>query len=317
MAFRKAERRQAKLRLGLIGPSGSGKTYGALLIAQGLGGKIALIDSENGSGELYANMCDYDVCQLTPEFTPQKYIAAIHEAERMGYDVIIIDSLSHAWAGAGGVLEMVDKRKGRGNDFTAWRDVTPQHNALVDAMLQSPCHIIATMRSKTAYDMEKDERTGKVKPVKIGLAPVQREGMDYEFTVVLEIDQQKHMAEATKDRTSLFDGEVFKITPETGSKLKAWLETGLPAEQIQPRAAARTQMPPQQDRQLTPEQQAQRTLIGMLCDEAGLGLRKDECSGWIKQTLGRADIKGMGELTLADLDVCIQTAQAEISAKVA
>ena len=317
MAFRKAERRQAKLRLGLIGPSGSGKTYGALLIAQGLGGKIALIDSENGSGELYANMCDYDVCQLTPEFTPQKYILAIHEAERMGYDVIIIDSLSHAWAGAGGVLEMVDKRKGRGNDFAAWRDVTPQHNALVDAMLQSPCHIIATMRSKTAYDMEKDERTGKVKPVKIGLAPVQREGMEYEFTVVLDIDQQRHLAEATKDRTSLFDGKIFQITPDVGAQLKAWLETGLPAEQIQPRAAARTQMPPQQDRQLTPEQQAQRTLIGMLCDEAGLGLRKDECSGWIKQTLGREDLKGMGDLTLADLDVCIQTAQAEISAKVA
>ena len=316
MAFRKAERRQAKLRLGLIGPSGSGKTYGALLIAQGLGGKIALIDTENGSGELYADLLGYDVCQIAPEFTPDKYIAAIHEAERAGYDVIIIDSLSHAWSGEGGVLEMVDRLKGRGNDFAAWRNVTPKHNALVNAMLQSPCHIIATMRAKTAYEMEKDER-GKVKPVKIGLAPVQREGMDYEFTVVLEIDQQKHMAEATKDRTSLFDGDIFKISPETGKKLKTWLETGLPAEQIQPRAAARTQMPPQQDRQLTPEQQAQRTLIGMLCDEAGLGLRKDECSGWIKQTLGRADIKGMGELTLADLDVCIQTAQAEISAKVA
>ncbi|WP_204245018.1 ATP-binding protein [Cloacibacillus sp. An23] len=310
MAFRKAERRQAKLRLGLIGPSGSGKTYGALLIAQGLGGKIALIDSENGSGELYADMCDYDVCQLAPEFTPQKYIAAIHEAERAGYDVIIIDSLSHAWAGAGGVLEMVDKRKGRGNDFAAWRDVTPQHNALVDAMLQSPCHIIATMRSKTAYDMEKDERTGKIKPVKIGLAPVQREGMDYEFTVVLEIDQQKHMAEATKDRTSLFDGEIFKITPETGEKLRAWLETGLPAETVRPN---KTQAAP---KPLTEAQQAQRTLIGMLTDDAGLGLRKDECGAWIKQTLGR-DIKSMSELELGDIEVCIQAAQDAIGRKVA
>lgn len=317
MAFRKAERRQAKLRLALTGPSGSGKTYGALLIAQGMGGRIAFIDTENGSSELYADLCDFDVCRITAPFTTDKYIAAIHEAEREGYDTIVIDSLTHAWNAEGGILEFVDKKKGRGNDFAAWKDATPLQNGFVSSITQSPCHIIATMRSKTAYDLEKDPQTGKLKPIKVGLAPIQRDGMEYEFTVVLDIDQQRHLAEATKDRTSLFDGKIFQITPDVGAQLKAWLETGLPAEQIQPRAAARTQMPPQQDRQLTPEQQAQRTLIGMLCDEAGLGLRKDECSGWIKQTLGRADIKGMGELTLADLDVCIQTAQAEISAKVA
>lgn len=312
MAFRKAERRQAKLRLGLVGPSGSGKTYGALLIAQGLGGRIALIDTENGSGELYADACDYDVCQITPDFTPDKYVAAIHEAERAGYDVIIIDSLSHAWSGEGGILEYVDKLKGRGNDFAAWRKATPLHNALVNAMLQSPCHIIATMRAKTAYDMEKDERTGKIKPIKIGLAPVQRDGMDYEFTVVFEIDQQRHLAEATKDRTSLFDGQVFQITPETGEKLKGWLETGLPAETAMPQPQRAAKAAPA----LTEEQKAQRVLIGMLTDDAGLGLRKDECGGWIKQRLGR-EVKGMGELSLADLEACIQAAQTEIGAKVA
>ena len=311
MAFRKAERRQAKLRLGLVGPSGSGKTYGALLIAQGLGGRIALIDSENGSGELYADKLDYDVCQITPDFTPDKYIAAIHEAERAGYDVIIVDSLSHAWSGEGGILEYVDKLKGRGNDFGAWRKATPLHNSLVNAMLQSPCHIIATMRAKTAYDMEKDERTGKVKPIKIGLAPVQREGMDYEFTVVFEIDQQRHLAEATKDRTSLFDGQIFQITPETGEKLKGWLETGLPAPQ--PAVVA----PAVKPAALTEEQKAQRALVGMLTDEAGLGLRKDECATWIKRALARDDIKGMGELTLADLEACMTAAREEISARVA
>lgn len=312
MAFRKAERRQAKLRLGLVGPSGSGKTYGALLIAQGLGGRIALIDTENGSGELYADACDYDVCQITPDFTPDKYIAAIHEAEQAGYDVIIIDSLTHAWSGEGGILEYVDKLKGRGNDFAAWRKATPLHNALVNAMLQSPCHIIATMRAKTAYDMEKDERTGKVKPVKIGLAPIQRDGMDYEFTVVFEIDQQRHLAEATKDRTSLFDGQIFQITPETGEKLKAWLETGLPAETIIPQPRAKNAAPV-----LTEEQKTQRALVSMLTDDGGLGLRKDECAAWIKRVLARDDIKGMGELTMADLEACMAAAREEISARVA
>ena len=307
MAFRKAERRQAKLRLGLIGPSGAGKTYGALLVAQGIGGKIALIDSENGRGELYANLCEYDVCPLTPPFTPDKYIAVIHEAERMGYATIIIDSLSHAWAGAGGILEQVDARKGRGNDFAAWRDVTPKHNQLVDAMLQSPCHIIATMRAKTAYEMEKDERTGKVKPVKVGLAPVQREGMDYEFTVVLEIDQQKHMAVASKDRTSLFDGDVFKLSKETGEKLKNWLESGLPAEAMNKSAK------PQQSAPLSPQEQAIKTLKNLLVREEGLGLKPEEAAGWIKKILGREDIKGLDSLSPQEVELCLKAARDSIS----
>lgn len=225
--FKRAERKKAKLRLALCAPSGAGKTYSALLIAQGLGGRIAMIDTERGSGELYSNLCEYDVCQIQPPYTPKKYIEAIHEAERAGYGTIIIDSLTHAWAGQGGLLEEVDKRKGRGNDFTAWRDITPQHNALVDAMLQSSCHIIATMRTKTAYEVVKDERTGKTKPVKVGLAPVQRDGLEYEFTVVLDIDVDKHIASASKDRTSLFDGEVFVPTVETGQTILQWLESGV------------------------------------------------------------------------------------------
>ena len=227
--FKRAERKKAKLRLALCAPSGAGKTYSALLIAQGLGGRIAMIDTERGSGELYSNLCEYDVCQLQPPYSPKKYIEAIHEAERAGYTTIIVDSLTHAWAGQGGLLEEVDKRKGKGNDFTAWRDITPQHNALVDAMLQSPCHIIATMRTKTAYEVVKDERTGKTKPVKVGLAPVQRDGLEYEFTVVLDIDVDKHVASASKDRTSLFDGEVFVPTVETGQTILQWLESGVDA----------------------------------------------------------------------------------------
>ena len=192
MGFRKAERRKAKLRLGLVGSAGSGKTYSALLVAGGIGGKIALIDTENGSGDLYAGMKgipEYDVCTLAAPYTVQKYLEAIRDAEGSGYDVIIIDSLSHAWAGDGGLLDQQGKiaDSGRGNSYTAWRQITPMHNKLVEAMLTSPCHIIATMRAKTEYVLETNDK-GKQTPKKVGMAPVQREGMDYEFTVVFDLD---------------------------------------------------------------------------------------------------------------------------------
>ena len=225
MAFRKAERRKAKLRLGLVGPAGSGKTYSSLLIAFGLGGRIALIDTENSSGDLYAHLGDYDVCTLEAPYKVEKYLAAIAEAEREGYDVIIIDSLSHAWAGTGGLLDQKGRIEDKsGNGWAAWRSVTPMHNNLIDAMLTSKCHIIATMRAKTEYVQERDEK-GKAVIRKVGMAPVQRDGMDYEFTVVCDLDVQ-HSATTSKDRTSIFDGQVFVPSQETGRKLLDWLEAG-------------------------------------------------------------------------------------------
>ena len=222
--FKKAQRQQSKLRLALIGPSGSGKTYSSLLISQGLGKSIALLDTERGSGSLYADLCDYDVAELTPPFSPERYIQAIKEAEAAGYEVLVIDSLSHAWSGEGGILEYVDKAtQALKNNFAAWRKASPIHNRLVDTMLMSNMHIIVTMRSKTAWEVQKDERTGKTKPVKIGLAPVQREGLEYEFTCVLELSLEGHVATASKDRTSLFDGQYFTPGKETGEKLRAWL----------------------------------------------------------------------------------------------
>jgi len=223
--FRKAERKQAKLRLGITGPSGSGKTYSALKIAKGMDGRIAMIDTENGSGELYSNLINYDVATLSPPYTPQRYIEIIKAAEKESYDILIIDSLSHAWTGQGGVLDMHDKAStATRNSFTAWREVTPHHNSLVDAILQSSLHIIATMRTKTAYEVTNDN--GKTKVVKVGLAPVQREGMEYEFTVVFDLSVDGHVATATKDRTSLFDGKHFVPEHETGQELIAWLQTG-------------------------------------------------------------------------------------------
>ena len=232
MEFRKAERRKAKLRLGITGVAGSGKTYGALLVAFGLGGKIAMIDTENGSGDLYSALGDYDICSLSAPFTVQKYIEAIKTAENAGYDIIIIDSLSHAWAGEGGLLDMQGKiaDSGRKNSFAAWREVTPLHNKLIDTMLASKCHIIATMRSKTDYVQVENEK-GRMEIRKVGLAPVQRDGMEYEFGVVFDLGIN-HIVNVSKDRTSLFDGEVFKLSQETGQALKKWLDTGIDKNRI-------------------------------------------------------------------------------------
>jgi hypothetical protein len=225
MEIRKAQRMKAKLRLGIAAPSGAGKTYSALLMAFGLGGKVGLIDTEHGSGHLYAHLGDYDVITIEAPYTVTKYTQAIKTFEDAGYGVIIIDSLSHAWAGDGGLLDKQGKMADRGdNSYAAWRKITPEHNALVDAMLQSPSHIIATMRSKQDYVLEVNDK-GKQTPKKVGMAPVQRDGMEYEFTVMLDVDMA-HVATSSKDRTGLFDGRFFKISKETGKELLDWLETG-------------------------------------------------------------------------------------------
>lgn len=227
--FRKAERKRARLKIGYSAPSGAGKTYSALLTAYGIcgdWGKIAVIDTENGSAELYSDLGDYSVCSITPPFTPKKYIAAIYEAVEAGFEVLIIDSLSHAWSGEGGLLEMqanAVKASKSGNSYTAWRDVTPEHNRLVDAILQSDIDVIVTTRAKADYVITDDN--GKKNIKKVGLAPVFRDGLEYELTVFFDLTQE-HIATASKDRTGLFDGENFKPTVETGKKLADWRNGG-------------------------------------------------------------------------------------------
>ncbi|CAB4144772.1 AAA domain containing protein [uncultured Caudovirales phage] len=233
--FRKAERKQAKLRLALCAPSGAGKTYSALLLAKGLGGKVVLLDTENGSGDLYADLMDYDIATISGSFEPAKYIDIIKKAEKAGYDTIIIDSLSHAWNAEGGILDTqskIEQSSNSKNGYFAWRNVTPLHNALVTAILQSKMHVICTMRTKTAYEMQTGTN-GKLSPVKIGLAPIQRDGMEYEFTVVLDVCMDNHLCSASKDRTRLFDGKHFVITENTGVDLLKWLNDGVSQEQYE------------------------------------------------------------------------------------
>jgi hypothetical protein len=237
--FQKAVRSKAKIRLSIDGPSGSGKTHSALLLASGLAGtgKIFLIDTERDSATLETGkpgIPEFFHAPLSQPFTPAKYREYINAAAGEEAEVIIIDSLSHAWAGSGGVLDMHDhatKAQKTGNSWAAWREVTPEHNALVDTILQCPAHIICTMRTKTVWEVVEGPN-GKKIPQKIGLKPEQREGMEYEFTLVLDLSIDSHMASAGKDRTSLFDGRHFVPAIDTGRELRKWLDSGRDPEEI-------------------------------------------------------------------------------------
>jgi len=237
MAFHKATKAQSKLRLALCGLAGSGKTFSALAVADAIGaemrrlghgsGKTALIDTEHESASLYADRFDFDTCPLD-NHSPRAYVDTIREAERLSYDIVIIDSLSHAWSGKNGALEQKDNAAARGgNSWTAWRDITPMHNALVDAMLASKCHVIATMRQKMEYIQT--TTNGKTAIEKVGLAAIQREGMEYEFTLVGDLGLD-HVLRISKTRLDgvVSMGEAFERPGELfAKKIYGWLMSGV------------------------------------------------------------------------------------------
>lgn len=219
MELRQAMRKRAKIRMALQAPSGGGKTHSAILLAKGLTGgnlsKVAIVDTENGSADLYSHLGKYNVLTLEQPFTPEKYIEAMKLCEDAGMEVIILDSVSHSWE------ELLDfHSKLAGNSFTNWAKVTPRQKAFVDAILQSKAHIIATMRTKQDYVL--NQKDGKTIPEKVGLKSVQRDGLDYEFTLVFDIDI-KHFATSSKDRTNLFMGKPdFIISESTGRAILNW-----------------------------------------------------------------------------------------------
>ncbi|MBE0468184.1 MAG: ATP-binding protein [Methyloprofundus sp.] len=230
MVFTKAVKSKSKLRLALSGPSGSGKTYSALRLARGLvpEGKIAVLDTENGSAQLYADEFEFDVLELAPPYHPDRFIEVIQSAVEAGYDVLIMDSITHAWKGSGGILsihQQVTKTTAKGNSFTAWNQVTPIQQRFIDAILRSKIHIICTMRAKTSY--VQGEENGRKTVRKMGEAPEQRDGIEYEFTTVLDLNVNGNFAVASKDRSKLFNPEQpILITEETGVQLRGWLERG-------------------------------------------------------------------------------------------
>jgi hypothetical protein len=225
MQLRKATRKKAKIRLGLSAVSGGGKTYSAILIAKGLCGdlsKVAIIDTENNSADLYAHLGEYNVLPLLAPYTPERYTEAIKACEKAGMEVIIIDSITHEWDGKGGCLQIQESLGGKYQD---WAKVTPRHQAFIDSILQSSAHIITTVRRKQDYEMSKDSN-GKIKVEKAGLKEVTREGFEYELTANLELDT-RHNAVASKDRTGLFMGKPsFVPSEETGELILAWCEQG-------------------------------------------------------------------------------------------
>jgi hypothetical protein len=228
MEFRKAERKKAKVRLGLSAVSGGGKTYSAILIAKGLAkgdlSKVVVIDTENGSADLYAHLGDYNVLPLLPPYSPERYVEAIKTCENAGMEVIIIDSITHEWDGKGGMLDISNSMTG--NSYTNWAVLTPRHQRFIDAILQSKCHVITTVRRKQDYEMVVNDK-GKLAPQKVGLKEVTREGFEYELTVNIELDQ-KHNATAQKDRTGLFmDKPQFVPSEETGKLILEWCESGI------------------------------------------------------------------------------------------
>lgn len=248
--------------------------------------KICLIDTENESGSLYVgkqvgstNVGEYLIINLEAPYSAARYLEAIDLAEQTGVEYLVIDSLSHAWTGEGGLLDVqgnVAKRSG--NSYTAWREVTPLHNRLVDRILQCAMHVAVTLRTKTEYVIE-DNGSGKKTPRKIGMAPVFRDGVEYEFTIFFELDQS-HAAAATKDRTGLFDGQYFLIAPDTGVRIHEWLAGAKPKEPAHIAAATPTSVHEEVPLTVLVEQTMQRYCAGLSKED------KEVVAAQIKQITG-------------------------------
>jgi hypothetical protein len=232
MQLQQTQRHNVKLRLGISGASGFGKTYSALQLAYGMTNdwsKIAVIDTENSSASLYSDLGNFNVLNLNPPYSPERYIEAIHICERANMEVVIIDSITHEWQGEGGCLQIHEQLGGR---FQDWAKVKPRHQKFIDAILQSKCHIITTTRRKTDYSMDVGSN-GKSKVVKHGTKEITSEGFEYELSVNFELINENHLCKVSKDRTNLFQGKPeFIITSEVGKTLKAWCNQGISLEDV-------------------------------------------------------------------------------------
>lgn len=244
MSFVKAIKSAASIKIAVCGQSGAGKTTGALLIAKGLGGKIAVLDTENTSAALKADEFDFDVWNERAGkfgFCPEYFINVIREAEKDGYTTLIIDSITHEWFGRGGCLDIqnyLTRTQYKGNSTAAWSEVTPRHQAFIDAIQQANINIICTIRSKPTTVIFKDD-DGKTVVKRIGIEPMQREGIEYEFTIFFDIKRENHIADALKDQTMIFNAPHV-IDVHTGEKIGAWL-TGKPAAAPTPTPSATTE----------------------------------------------------------------------------
>ncbi|MGJ8760846.1 MAG: AAA family ATPase [Polaribacter sp.] len=232
MKLQKAQKEQVKLRVGISGASGFGKTYSALLLAYGMTNdwnKIAVIDTENGSANLYSELGNYNTVNLQPPYSPERYIEAIELCEKSGIEVVIVDSITHEWSGKGGCLQIHEQLGGK---FQDWAKVSPRHQSFIDKILQSQSHIITTVRRKVDYSIDKDQG-GRTKVTKHGTKEITREGFEYELTVNFEIINDNHLAVASKDRTGLFMNKPeFILSSGSGKRLLDWCNNGTTLDDI-------------------------------------------------------------------------------------
>lgn len=235
--FVKAERTQLNPKIELFGPSNSGKSYTALLLARGMvgpSGKIAVINTEANRGEIYATEFDYDILNLEPPYTPERYVEAMQSAVDAGYDVLIVDSASHEWDGEGGILEQNNKMGGK---WSNWAKLTPRHNLFVNWFVDSKIPVIMTMRGKDEYLVGENER-GKQTIEKVGMGARQRSGLEYEAHLAFRLDME-HNAHIEKDNTHLFEGSIRKLGVEDGKRIIEWARQGKSIEQAEAEIAQR------------------------------------------------------------------------------
>ena len=226
--FQKAQKHGTHIKLAITGPSGAGKTFSALRLARGLtdNGRIAFIDTENESASLYAGEFDFDVTNVEAPYNIDKLVKPAKYVLKNDYDVLIIDSASHFWNGVLEYKTKLDKRGG--NSFTNWSEANTHYDLMLRAILFSKIHVIVCMRSKIEYVLQENEK-GKFTPRKIGMAPVMRDGVEYEFTTVFDLDIA-HQAQASKDRTQMFSDHIFQLTEQTGIQFREWLSESDTAE---------------------------------------------------------------------------------------
>jgi len=226
MQLQQTKRHNVKLRLGISGASGFGKTYSALQLAYGMTNdwsKIAVIDTENSSASLYSDLGNFNVLNLSPPYSPERYIEAIDICEQAGMELIILDSITHEWQGEGGCLQIHEQLGGR---FQDWASVKPRHQKFIDKILHCKCHIITTTRRKIDYSLDVGSN-GKSKVVKHGTKEITSEGFEYELSVNFELINENHLCKISKDRTNLFNGKPeFIINENTGKLLKDWCNQG-------------------------------------------------------------------------------------------
>ncbi len=294
--FKPAVKENLKLRMAVFGPSGSGKTMSSLKIAAGLGGKVAVIDTERGSASKYADLHPFDVAELEADKSIDAYVKTLEDAGKAGYEVIIIDSLSHAWQELLDEVDKLTKTKYKGNSWQAWSDGTPRQRRLVDAILRYPGHVIATMRSKTEWTTEKDERSGKTKPVRVGLAPEQGKGIEYEFDMLMELSPDNY-ASFIKDRTGKFQGRILERPDEqVGRDIKAWLSSAPTTPTAQPTPRPETAAEPVEAVR-EPVTISEKRVDGLRAELQKLGIDTSNEAQVIETAFGLSELERFTDLT--------------------